>query len=94
MLDSSSLIIDDISDGLIVDLEKMINKQNLSYMLLEKNIPVSRNLLNLINSKKIKKTEIISKGDDYQILFSANPDKRGIINKTSKNFGIKPPVII
>tara|TARA_B100000424_G_scaffold114069_1_gene85941 strand:- start:59 stop:1018 length:960 start_codon:yes stop_codon:yes gene_type:complete len=79
----------DISDGLIVDLEKMINKQNLSYILLEKNIPVSRYLLNLINSKKIKKNEIISKGDDYQILFSSNPSKRGIINKTSKIFGIK-----
>ena len=79
----------DISDGLIVDLEKMINKQNLSYILYEKNIPVSKNLLNLIEKKKIRKSDIISKGDDYQILFSASPFKRGIINTISKNLGIK-----
>tara|TARA_Y100000992_G_scaffold279230_1_gene225349 strand:- start:444 stop:1403 length:960 start_codon:yes stop_codon:yes gene_type:complete len=79
----------DISDGLIADLEKMINVQNLSYILYEKNIPVSKNLLNLIEKKKIRKSDIISKGDDYQILFSASPFKRGIINTISKNLGIK-----
>ncbi|MDA9603964.1 thiamine-phosphate kinase [Candidatus Pelagibacter sp.] len=79
----------DISDGLIADLEKMINKQNLSYQLHEHTIPVSEKLLNLIKNKKIKKSKLISNGDDYQILFTANINKRRIINSISKILGVK-----
>jgi len=79
----------DISDGLIADLEKMMNRQNFSYLLYESKIPVSKNLLNLIKNYKYKKLELVSNGDDYQVLFTAKTNKSRIINKTSKAFGIK-----
>jgi thiamine-monophosphate kinase len=79
----------DISDGLISDLEKMINKQNLSFMLNENSIPISKNLENLIKRTKLKKSNLISNGDDYQVLFTANPTKSRIILHTSKKLGIK-----
>ena len=79
----------DISDGLIGDLEKMINKQNLSFMLNENDIPISKNLENLIKKTKLKKSNLISNGDDYQVLFTANPTKSRIIRHTSKKLGIK-----
>ena len=79
----------DISDGLITDLEKMINKQKLSYNLYLKNIPVSKNLTELIDTKIVKKISTISRGDDYQILFSASASKSRIISKISKSLGIK-----
>ena len=79
----------DISDGLIADLEKMINKQNLCYVLNIDDVPISRNLLNLIKIKKLNKSNLISQGDDYQILFTASPTKARIINLTSKNLGVK-----
>ncbi len=79
----------DISDGLITDLDKLINKQNFSYKIFLKNIPVSRNLQKLINLKKIKKSNCISQGDDYQILFTASQSKSRIIAKTCKSMGIK-----
>jgi len=79
----------DISDGLIADLEKMINNQDLSYQLNEDRIPVSKNLSKLIKDNKIKKSKMISNGDDYQILFTANMNKRRIINNTSKILGVK-----
>ena len=79
----------DISDGLIDDLKKMINKQKLSYKILEEKIPISKNLLNYIKKNNLKKTDFISNGDDYQILFSASADKSRIISTTSKNLGIK-----
>ena len=79
----------DVSDGLITDLEKLINKQKLSYKLFFKNIPISNNLNKLLNMKKFKKISFISKGDDYQILFTANPSKSRIISKISKTLGIK-----
>ena len=79
----------DISDGLVADIEKMINKQNLSYEINVDDVPVSKNLLNLINKKKLNKSNLISQGDDYQILFTASPIKARIIRHTSKNLGIK-----
>ena len=37
----------------------------------------------------MKKIKLVSKGDDYQILFTASKDKSRIIAKTYKNLGIK-----
>jgi len=79
----------DISDGLITDLEKLINKQKLSYKLYLKDIPVSKNLSTLIKSNHIKKSSCISQGDDYQILFTASHTKSRIISNVCKSLGIK-----
>ena len=79
----------DISDGLITDLEKLINKQKLSYKLFFDKIPISKNLKRLIKLKKFNKKNFFSKGDDYQILFTANSSKSRIISKFSKTLNIK-----
>ena len=79
----------DISDGLITDLEKLINKQKLSYKLFFDKIPISKNLEELIKLKKLNKKNFFSKGDDYQILFTANSSKSRIISKFSKTLNIK-----
>ena len=79
----------DLSDGLIVDLSKMINNQKLSFILYENKIPISKNLLKIIKMKTMKKIKLVSNGDDYQILFTASKDKSRIIAQTSKNLGIK-----
>ncbi len=75
----------DISDGLIADLDKMINKQKLSYKINLADIPISNNLKKIIDLKRLKKINFISKGDDYQILFTASKNKRRII----KNLALK-----
>ena len=43
-------------------------------------------IVKLTNLKKnnFKKTDFVSNGDDYQILFTASPDKSRIISNTSK----------
>ena len=79
----------DISDGLIADLEKLINNQKLSYVLYLNNIPISKKLNKLIELKITKKIKSITRGDDYQILFTASPSKSRIISKISKSLGIK-----
>ena len=79
----------DISDGLITDLEKLINKQKLSYKLFFDKIPISKNLKKLIKLKKFNKKNFFSKGDDYQVLFTANSSKSRIISKFSKTLNIK-----
>ena len=79
----------DVSDGLIDDLSKMINTQNLSFHLFEKKIPISNKLSNLIKNQRLNKINLVSNGDDYQVLFTANVDKARIIQNASKTTGIK-----
>ena len=79
----------DISDGLVADLERLINNQKLSYELYLNDIPISKNLNRLIDLKIIKKIESVSSGDDYQILFTASPSKSRIISKISRSLGVK-----
>ena len=79
----------DVSDGLIDDLEKMINKQRLSYKIYEEKIPISKNLNSFLKKNKLRKSNFISNGDDYQILFTAGVDKSRIILRTSRKLGIK-----
>ena len=79
----------DISDGLIGDLEKMVNRQNLSFLINENKIPISLKLKKLISERKLKKINTVTNGDDYQILFTASLDKSRIIKRISKKLGIK-----
>ncbi|MDC0249837.1 thiamine-phosphate kinase [Candidatus Pelagibacter sp.] len=79
----------DISDGLIDDLEKMINKQKLSYEIWDEQIPISKNLQSYLNKNDLKKSNFISNGDDYQVLFTAGVNKSRIIKIISKKLGIK-----
>ena len=79
----------DLSDGLISDLEKLINKQKNSYQLFFDEIPMSKNLNSVINLKNLLKKNFISKGDDYQILFTSNSKNRSFIKKISSTKNIK-----
>ena len=79
----------DISDGLLADLDKMINNQKLSYKLFLDDIPISNNFKKMLALKKLSKIRCISNGDDYQVLFTAPKRKRGIIKKISNNYRIK-----
>ena len=79
----------DISDGLLADLDKMINNQKLSYKLFLEDIPISNNLKKIIDLKKLSKINYISNGDDYQILFTASKNKMRIIKKIATNYGVK-----
>ncbi len=79
----------DISDGLIDDLTKMINRQSLSFHLFENKIPVSNKLSNFIKKQRLNKINLISNGDDYQVLFTADIKNARIIQNASKASGIK-----
>ena len=79
----------DVSDGLIDDLAKMINRQKLSFHLFENKIPVSNKLSNFIKKKRLNKINLTSNGDDYQVLFTADIKKDRIIKNASKATGIK-----
>ena len=73
----------DLSDGMIADLEKLTNNQNNSYQIYFDKIPLSNNLKSIIKSKNLIKKNLISKGDDYQVLFTASRGYRSFIKKIS-----------
>ena len=79
----------DLSDGLISDLEKLTNIQKNSYQLLFDQIPVSKKLSLVLRLKDLSKKNYISRGDDYQILFTANPKNRKLIKNISSLKNLK-----
>ena len=79
----------DLSDGLITDLEKLINKQKYSYQLFFDKIPISKKLNLVLNLKNLLTKNLISKGDDYQILFTSNVNNRSFVKKVSSTKKIK-----
>ena len=79
----------DISDGLLADLDKMINNQELSYKLFLDDIPISNNLKKILDLKKLPKINYVSNGDDYQILFTASKNKASIIRNIGSNCRVK-----
>ena len=79
----------DISDGLFGDLSKLINKSELFYKVDLNKVPISINLRNYLSKSKKKKINFISKGDDYQILFTSSKSKRDYIKKFFKKMNQK-----
>ena len=79
----------DISDGLLADLDKMINNQKLSYKIFLDDVPISNNLKKILDFKNLSKINYVSNGDDYQVLFTASKNKMRIIRKIASNCRIK-----
>ena len=83
----------DVSDGLVIDLNKLINKQKLGYLIDIDKIPISNHLKQLIKHKKLKTLDYLFNGDDYQILFTASKSKRKYIKTLSSKMNQKISII-
>ena len=74
----------DISDGLYQDINHLMKLSKLSYALDINKIPISVNLAKYLKKNNKNKKSFISKGDDYQILFTARKNKRNLIKRIAK----------
>jgi len=83
----------DISDGLITDMNKLINRQKLSFEINVNKIPISKNLEFYLKKYKKLKTQYLFNGDDYQILFTASKKKRLLIKSVGKKMNQKFTII-
>jgi thiamine-monophosphate kinase len=79
----------DISDGLVGDLSHLLENSNKGAILYESNIPVHETFYNSPFSKKQIKGFIMNGGDDYELLFTASPEKIKDIERISKTFSVK-----
>ena len=83
----------DISDGLLSDLAKLINTSKLYFRLDLKKVPISSKLKTYLAMTKKKKINFISKGDDYQILFTSSKFNRRLIKSLFKQMNQKVTLI-
>ena len=83
----------DISDGLITDMNKLINKQKLSFEINVNKIPISKKLEFYLKKFKKLRTQYLFNGDDYQILFTAPQKKRLLIKSVGKRMNQKFTII-
>ena len=79
----------DISDGIITDMSKLINKQKLTFEIEVNKIPISKNLDLYLKKHKKLKIHYLFNGDDYQILFTASKKNRSLIKSISKKMNQK-----
>ena len=83
----------DISDGLFTDMNKLINKQKLSFDINVNKIPISKKLELYLKKYKKLKTQYLFNGDDYQILFTASQKKRSLVKSVGKRMNQKFTII-
>ena len=83
----------DISDGLISDMYRLINKQNLSFEIDLNSIPISRNLTTYLKNNNKKKQELVFNGDDYQLLFTSSKKNRRKISAIAQKMNQKITII-
>ena len=83
----------DISDGLSTDMNKLINKQKLSFEININRIPISKNLKFYLKKYNKLRTKYLFNGDDYQILFTAPQSKRLLIKSIGKKMNQKFTII-
>tara|TARA_B100002051_G_scaffold207435_1_gene198434 strand:+ start:33 stop:995 length:963 start_codon:yes stop_codon:yes gene_type:complete len=83
----------DISDGLISDMIKLINKQKLSFEINVNKIPISKKLEFYLKKYKKRKTQYLFNGDDYQVLFTASKKNRLLIKSIAKKMNQRFTII-
>ena len=79
----------DVSDGLFTDMKKLINNQNLGFNIDLNLIPISLNLKKYVKRNRKNIFNFISKGDDYQILFTSSKRNRDFIKTLLKESILK-----
>tara|TARA_B100000123_G_scaffold104558_1_gene76663 strand:- start:413 stop:1372 length:960 start_codon:yes stop_codon:yes gene_type:complete len=83
----------DISDGLISDMKKLINKQKLYFEININKIPISKKLNDYLQKNNKDKKDFVFSGDDYQLLFTSSKKNRRMIKSISKKTNQKVTII-
>jgi thiamine-monophosphate kinase len=80
----------DISDGLIADLSNICKASKLNAEIFLSQIPLSKeSKIYLKNNPQIKLPELLTGGDDYELIFAVNPKNLDKINALSKKLSLK-----
>lgn len=78
----------DISDGLALDLRRLMTTSCKTGNLFLNKIPISPHAKNAIDSSSYDIKDLIAAGDDYELLFTAPPDQTAKIQAIAKDLNI------
>ncbi|CAH58227.1 thiamine-monophosphate kinase [Ehrlichia ruminantium] len=79
----------DISDGLIQDMEHICHASNVGASIYLNKIPLSNETKEIIANTPRYINLVLSGGDDYELIFTANPKFSDLIKEISKKNGVK-----
>jgi thiamine-monophosphate kinase len=80
----------DISDGILLDLERITSQQGTGAKLELMKLPTSKQYMECIHQYSDDQYGLaLSGGEDYELLFTSHEDRRGDIQKISKNLNIQ-----
>jgi thiamine-monophosphate kinase len=80
----------DISDGLLIDLKSICESAKLSANIFLDRIPISENAKKYLNdNSNLNILDLLSGGEDYELIFSTHKDNREKILKLAKKLKIK-----
>ena len=74
----------DVSDGILIDLKKLIGDKKSAFIIDYNLLPQSHFFKKMVNTRKISLNDHLFNGDDYQILFTAKKKHRNMILNLSK----------
>ena len=83
----------DVSDGLVQDLGHICSASGVSAVIELEKVPVSAALDEAIRHSSHVKSDILSGGDDYQLLFTVPPEREGGLKAISKEHDVNLSVI-
>ena len=83
----------DVSDGLLIDLKKLVGDKYKKFILDINNLPKSYYFAQILNQKKIKINNHLFSGDDYQIIFTAKKKYRNKVISYARRWNQKITLI-
>ena len=83
----------DISDGIIEDLNKLINRQKYKFQVSINLIPMSKEFKSILKKNNFTLHKNLFNGDDYQVIFTASKKDRAKIKNYAKRMNQKITII-
>jgi len=79
----------DISDGLVADLSHLCDASRVGAKIDSDKVPLSDSIRSLVESSQIALSDVLSGGDDYELLFSISSSKINSLEKVLKDGEVK-----
>lgn len=79
----------DVSDGLLADARHICVASGVGARIFQTKLPLSKDAVDAIEQDEMLWPLVFTGGDDYEIVFTARPDRAGAVRKISQTLGLQ-----